>query len=137
MARRELLRHGSVVLDCEGFAKLLSRDRRLLSILAKALEKERRVVCSAATLIEAQHSKIKAAEFAYARSMVAVEPVTEHIANEAVSLLRTAGLHGHRHAIDAMVAATAIVQSGSVTLLTSDPDDMNTPLGRRVAVVRV
>lgn len=137
MARSELLTHGSVVLDCEGLAKLISRDKRILSILARAVPKERRVICSAATLIEAQHGKVREAEFSYARSRIVIEPVTEKIANEAVSLLRSAGLHGHRHAIDAMVAATAMAQPGGVALLTSDVDDMNALCGQRIRIVKV
>ncbi|PSK97110.1 hypothetical protein CLV63_109113 [Murinocardiopsis flavida] len=108
-----------------------------MAFLARANTEERRIVCCAATLIEAQHSKVKAAELSYARSLVSVEAVTEEIANEAVALLRAAGLHGHRHAIDAMVAATAMAQQGGVVLLTSDVDDMTALCGDRVAVVKV
>jgi hypothetical protein len=37
-----------------------------------------------------------------------VEPLTKDLARQASGLLKSAGLHGHKYAIDAMVAATAI-----------------------------
>lgn len=40
------------------------------------------------------------------------------------ALLRTVGLHGHKHAVDAMLCATALAQPGRVTVLTSDVDDV-------------
>ncbi|MET8050120.1 hypothetical protein ABZU75_21230 [Streptosporangium sp. NPDC005286] len=39
-------------------------------------------------------------------SRLKVEPVTEEICVRAIELLRDAWLHGHRYAIDAVVAAT-------------------------------
>ncbi|MFB8176684.1 hypothetical protein ACFC8N_11570 [Streptomyces sp. NPDC055966] len=38
--------------------------------------------------------------------------------------LRAAGLHGHKHAIDAMLCATALQYPGRVTILTSDVEDI-------------
>jgi predicted nucleic acid-binding protein len=66
-----------------------------------------------------------------------VEPVTAELARQAGRLLQQAERHGHPHAIDAMVAATALAASGPTTVLTSDPDDIAALCGQRVAVVRV
>lgn len=59
-------------------------------------------------------------------------------------LLGTAGLSGHRCAIDAVVAATALELARPVVLLTSDPDDLSRlteepdrPKDQRIAVVHV
>jgi len=59
-------------------------------------------------------------------------------------LLGSTGLSGHRRAIDAVVAATALDAERPVVLLTSDPDDMNRlvsepdrPKTQRVVVVPV
>jgi hypothetical protein len=59
-------------------------------------------------------------------------------------LLGTTGLSGHRCAIDAVVAATALDLERPVVLLSSDPDDMNRlveeperPKAQRVVVVHV
>lgn len=128
---------GCLILDCEGFAKLIRLDPVVLGFIKSAQHKGIRVVCSSATLIEAQHDRIKPGQFAYARSRVAVEPVSEATAVAAVDLLRQAGMAGHRCAIDAMVAATALAHPGPVTMLTSDPDDMELLCGERVEVVAV
>jgi hypothetical protein len=66
-----------------------------------------------------------------------VEPVTEPIARRATAILAEAGLHGHRHAIDAMLSATALAAAGPVTVLTSDPEDIATLCGRNVTVIKV
>jgi predicted nucleic acid-binding protein len=75
---------------------------------------------------------------------IAVVPVTAAIARRAGELLGTTGLPGHRCAIDAVVAATALDLERPVVLLTSDPDDMNRlveeperPKAQRIAVVHV
>jgi hypothetical protein len=59
-------------------------------------------------------------------------------------LLGAAGLSGHRCAIDAVVAATALELDRPIVLLTSDPDDMNRlveeparPKAERIVVVPV
>lgn len=53
------------------------------------------------------------------------------------SLLHEVGLDGHQHAIDAMVAVTALHQPGPVVMLTSDVDDMSRLCGSRVTLVAV
>ena len=50
---------------------------------------------------------------------------------------RRSGLHGHRHAIDAMLSATALATPGPVTVLTSDPEDIATLCGRNVTIIKV
>jgi len=54
-----------------------------------------------------------------------VVPVTAAIARRAGELLGTTGLSGHRCAIDAVVAATALGLERPVVVLSSDPDDMS------------
>ncbi|WP_211268829.1 hypothetical protein [Actinoplanes subtropicus] len=44
-------------------------------------------------------------------------------------------MHGHKYAIDAMVAEVALRLPGPVVVLTSDVDDMVGLCGRRVRVV--
>ena len=48
-----------------------------------------------------------------------------------------AGLHGHKYAIDAAVAETALGQHRPVVMLTSDIDDMTKLCGDRVRLVSV
>jgi hypothetical protein len=59
------------------------------------------------TLVEAYHSKLQRPRWRWALSRLCVEPVTEQIAGDAIDLLQHAGLHGHKYAIDAVLAAVA------------------------------
>ena len=75
---------------------------------------------------------------------IIVISVNEGIARRAGELLGAAGLSGHRCAIDAVVAATALAMDRPVVLLTSDPDDLDKlveeperPKAQRIVVVRV
>jgi predicted nucleic acid-binding protein len=75
------------------------------------------------------------ARFDWAVSRLVIEPVTEDIARTASKLLALHGLHGHPHAIDAMVAATALAATPPRILLTSDPKDLAKLCGVGVRVV--
>jgi predicted nucleic acid-binding protein len=57
-------------------------------------------------------------------SRITIVPVSAEIARKAGELLGKTGLSGHRCAIDAVVAATALELERPVVLLTSDPDDL-------------
>src|SRR5262249_12119512 len=77
-------------------------------------------------------------------SRITVQPVSAKLARRAGELLGTTGLSGHRCAIDAVVAATALDLPRPVVLLTSDPDDLSRlveepgrPKDQRIAVVHV
>jgi 5'-3' exonuclease len=65
----------------------------------------------------------------------------DHLISIARSLLCDAGLHGHKYAIDAVLAAVALSaaeQGTQVTVLTSDTDDLKKFLaGSEVNVVAV
>jgi hypothetical protein len=103
--------------------------------LAVALEDDIRVVISAATIVEADHDKVHPARLAWTLSRLTVEPLTKDLARQASDLLKSAGLHGHKYAIDAMVTATAIAATDKpVQVLTSDADDIEKLLGERLDV---
>ena len=86
-------------------------------------------------MIEASHGKINRSRWNFVLSELRLEPLTVELAKEAAELLRATGLHGHKYAIDAMVAATAMRQPGPVVLLTSDVDDMSELCGKRIELV--
>lgn len=92
------------------------------------------VAVSDLTLIEAWHSKVRMDRFRWYVSRLQVLPVTEAITWSAIDLLRNAGLHGHKYAIDAVVAATALSYRGPRVLLTSDSDDMLELCGDRANI---
>ncbi|MGJ5833118.1 hypothetical protein [Streptomyces ossamyceticus] len=70
-------------------------------------------------------------------SRLEVLPVSDAITWRAIDLLRNANLHGHKYAIDSVVAATALGYAGPRIIVTSDADDMNKLCGDRVRVVGV
>ncbi|MCX5386200.1 PIN domain-containing protein [Streptomyces sp. NBC_00083] len=115
---------GALILDSEGLAKAVQRDREVHEWLTAARDADLPVITSAAVLVEVIHPKINDAALKWTLSRLRVEPVTQAIAQSAATLLRTAGLHGHKYAIDAMLCATALAQAGHVTILTSDVEDI-------------
>ncbi|MFE7675219.1 DNA-binding protein [Streptomyces albidoflavus] len=128
---------GTLVLDSEGLAKAVRRDRGLTTWLTLALAEDWRVVTSAATLVEVMHPRVNRAALEWTLSRLVVEPVSEVIARQAAALLADAGLHGHKYAIDAMLSATAAASPAPVTVLTSDPEDISLLCGPAVTVVPI
>ncbi|MEV4923219.1 DNA-binding protein [Streptomyces roseoverticillatus] len=130
---------GALILDSEGLAKAVQRDREVHEWLTAARDADLPVATSAAVLVEANHPKINDAALKWTLSRLRVEPATQAIAQSAATLLRAAGLHGHKHAIDAMLCATALTQPDHVTILTSDIEDiaMLTASHARIATEKV
>ncbi|WP_405586700.1 type II toxin-antitoxin system VapC family toxin [Streptomyces sp. NBC_01190] len=128
---------GTLVIDSEGLAKAVLRDREVTGWLALARADDMRVVTSAATLVEVMHPGINRAALEWTLSRLVIEPVTESIARQASALLADAGLHGHKYAIDAMLCATALAAAGPVTVLSSDPEDVTALCAGRVTVMKI
>ncbi|MER5632007.1 PIN domain-containing protein [Streptomyces nitrosporeus] len=137
MTRSPAVPGGTLVLDSEGLAKAVLRDRTLTGWLALARADDLRVITSAATLVEVVHPRINRPALEWTLSRLVVEPVTEPVARHAAALLAGTGLHGHKYAIDAMLTATALAAPGPVTVLTSDPEDLIALCGGRLTVIRV
>ena len=128
---------GTLVLDSEALSKLSRRHRDMTVWLDVARTLDLLVVTSAATLVEARDPKLSQAAFDHAVSLTKVRPVTEEIARTASKLLAAEGLHGHKYAIDAMLAATAHLEHGDVTVVTSDVEDLRHLCHARIAVEQV
>ncbi|MEV6775520.1 type II toxin-antitoxin system VapC family toxin [Streptomyces syringium] len=128
---------GTLVLDCEGLSKLVQRSPELSEWLSAAEAEDIRVVISSVTLVEARDPRVNQARFDYAVSRVTIIPPTEAIARHASKLLAAACLHGHKYALDSIVAATALASPTPVTVLTSDPEDLLTLCGQGVHIVKV
>jgi predicted nucleic acid-binding protein len=137
MTRSSAVPAGTLVLDSEGLAKAVLRDRDMTGWLALALADDLRVVTSAATLVEVIHPRINRPALDWTLSRIVIEPVSEDIARRASELLSGVGRHGHKYAIDAMVSATALAAPRPVTVLTSDPEDIATLCGRHVTVIKI
>ncbi|MFB4272556.1 type II toxin-antitoxin system VapC family toxin [Nonomuraea sp. GTA35] len=137
MTRSPAAPGGTLVLDSEGLAKAVLRDRTVTAWLALARADDLRVITSAATLVEVVHPRVNRPALEWTLSRLIVEPVTEPIARHASTLLSNAGLHGHKYAIDAMLSATALAAPAPVTVLTSDPEDLAALCGARVTVIKI
>ena len=144
MAGRRVAAGGTLVLDAEGLSKLAAGDARTRGYLDSAVARGARIVISAITLTEALRGGPRDTAVHRVLARITVVPVTAAIARRAGELLGTTGLSGHRRAVDAVVAATALGTERPVVLLTSDPDDLNKlveephrPKAERIAVVRV
>jgi predicted nucleic acid-binding protein len=128
---------GSLVLDSQGFSLYVDQDRAVLNLVRSALERGADRIINAVTIGEAQRPGLKRQRREYVLSQLNVKPLTVAWAKEAAQLLEDTGLRGHSHAIDAMVAVTALHQTPPVVMLTSDMDDMATLCGDRVRLVAV
>ncbi len=144
MAGQRVAAGGALVLDSEGLSKLAAGDARVRGYLDSARARRARVAVSAITLTETLRGGGRDAALYRVLSRITVVPVTVQIARRAGELLGATGLSGHRCAIDAVVAATALGLERPIVLLTSDPDDMNRlveepdrPKAERIVVVRV
>ncbi|MER8231719.1 PIN domain-containing protein [Streptomyces sp. NPDC094049] len=137
MTRSPAAPGGTLVLDSEGLAKAVLRDRTVTAWLALARADDLRVITSAATLVEVVHPRINRPALEWTLSRIVVEPVTEAIARHAAALLTDVGLHGHKYAIDAMLSATVLAAPGPATILTSDPDHLSALCRGRATVIHV
>lgn len=125
------------MLDSEGLSKWCVADQKVTAYVRAAHDNDFRVITSALTSIEAYDMRVKNDRFRWHLSRLRIEPVTDEIAFEAIDLLRAAGLHGHKYAVDAVVAATALRAVKPTVILTSDVDDMTKLCGKGVRVVEV
>ncbi|MFF4763028.1 PIN domain-containing protein [Streptomyces sp. NPDC001292] len=138
MARTQgQLSHGVLLLDSEGLSRFMNGDPYVTGLIRTAQAKDTLVAVSNLTLIEAWHSKIRMDRLRWHVSRLEVLPVTDAITWRAIDLLRNADLHGHKYAIDSVVAATALGYSGPRIIVTSDADDMNKLCGEKVRAVAV
>lgn len=144
MAGQRVAAGGTLVLDSEGLSKLATGDARARAYLDSARARRAQVAVSAITLTETLRGGPRDANVHRVLSRITIVPVTAQTARRAGELLGATGLSGHRCAIDAVVAATALGLERPIVMLTSDPDDMNRlveeperPKAERIVVVRV
>jgi hypothetical protein len=126
---------GSLVLDNEGLSRAAT-DRSMYVRLQAAYADGRRVVTSAAILAEALRGTQRDAAVYRVLNGVVVEPVTRAVGEKAGRLIGEARL-GSGQAVDAILVATALAETGPVVIATSDPGDLKALIGdeRRVTVV--
>lgn len=114
----------SLVLDAEGVSKLATEDPLVVPHILEARKREAPVVASAATLAEVLRGSPRDAGVHRVLKKVDIVPLTRDLGRSAGELLGASGLPATA-CIDAMVVATALVQTRPVMILTSDPEDIS------------
>ncbi|MBF6044859.1 DNA-binding protein [Streptomyces sp. NRRL B-1677] len=127
----------TVVLDSQGLSAWIAQDRKILAMFQVFHAMGADLVIGADTIVEVSHARVNLPRLHRVLSRVKVEPLTEDAAKASAELLKTAGLHGHKYAIDATVAEAALRQPGPVAVLTSDVDDMARLCGDRVRIIGI
>ncbi|AWI29679.1 PIN domain-containing protein [Streptomyces tirandamycinicus] len=127
----------TLVLDSEGLSAWIQQDRTVERRIQIFYEQEATLALCANTIIEATRAGTSIPRLNWLLSRVKVEPVTEESAKAAARLLKDAGLHGHKYAIDATVAEMALRQPGPVVMMTSDLDDMARLCGDRIRLMGI
>lgn len=125
----------SLVLDSQALSLLLRNDRQMITRIEAARRVGVPVLVSALTVVEAVYGKTDTVRLHWVLSRLQVQDATHADSLTAVQLLSEAGgLHGHKYAIDALVAAMALRVPGPVLVLTSDRDDWTKLCGDRVQI---
>ncbi|MEU5820680.1 hypothetical protein K388_03182 [Streptomyces sp. KhCrAH-43] len=137
------LRQRVFVFDSEALSKAVRGDRELTALLKAAPGLDIPVITSALTTLEAWDPReaSRQAPWNWTLSRIRVVHTDDQVITMARDMLKEAGLHGHKYAIDAVLAAVAgreAVQGAQATVFTSDTDDMRQLLaGRPVRVEQV
>lgn len=112
-------------------------DRKMIAWLDLAARGEAEVVTSPMTVIEAYDGRSTEQRWDWVLSRLNVAEIGRDEARQARRLLADAGLHGHKYAIDAVLAVVARRQQGQVTVFTSDADDLERLLPKSIVVKKV
>ncbi|WP_432157469.1 PIN domain-containing protein [Streptomyces sp. bgisy153] len=125
----------SLVLGSQALSLLLRNDRQMVTRIEAARRVGVPVLVSALTVVEAVYGRTDTARLRWLLSRLQVQDVTQADSLTAVQLLADAGgLHGHKYAIDTLVAAMALRSPAPVLVLTSDRDDWSKLCGDRVQI---
>jgi predicted nucleic acid-binding protein len=126
---------GTLLLDSEGLSRLYRQEPRMLARVEVARGMGLRIGTTTMTRLEAEHGRVHRSRIAWTLSHLDVHPITRAISDAAAELLRTHGLSGHKHAIDAALAAVARSSTKPVAVATSDPDDLRRLCGPGIAII--
>ncbi|HBF78772.1 MAG TPA: hypothetical protein DD420_02175 [Streptomyces sp.] len=125
------------VLDCEALSLAVRGDRKMIAWLDLAARGEAEVVTSPMTLVEAYDGRITEQRRDWVLARLQVADIGKDEARQARRLLADAGPHGHKYAIDAVLAVIARRQKGQVTVFTSDVEDLERLVPESIVVRRV
>ncbi len=125
------------VLDCEALSLAVRGDRKMIACLDLAARGEADVVTSPMTLVQAYDGRTTEQRWDWVLSRLQVAGIGRDEARQARRLLADAKLHGHKYAIDAVLAVIAREQRGQVTVFTSDVDDLEKLVPDTIVIKRV
>ncbi|PVC82555.1 PIN domain-containing protein [Streptomyces sp. CS131] len=125
------------VLDCGALSLAVRGDRKMIAWLDLAARGEAEVVTSPMTLVEAYDGRTTEQRWDWVLSRLQVVDIGKDEARQARGLLTDAKLHGHKYAIDAVLAVIARQQRGQVTVFTSDVDDLEKLVPDTIVVKKV
>ncbi|WP_246083220.1 hypothetical protein [Nonomuraea diastatica] len=89
------------------------------------------------TVIEAHDGRITEQRWDWVLSRLDVAAIGKDQARQTRRFLADAKLHGHKHAIDAVLAVIARQQEGQVTTCTSDEDDLEKLVPDSIVVKKI
>lgn len=117
------------VFDCEALSKAVRGDREVVALIKAAPRMDIPVVTSALTTLEAWDPRegVRQALWSWTLSRIRIVHTDDHVISTARDMMKAAGLHGHKYAIDAVLAAVAAreaTKGAQVAVFTSDTDDM-------------
>jgi hypothetical protein len=131
------------VFGSEALSKTVQGDREMTALVKTAPRLDIPIVAPALTTLEAWDPRGASRQALWNRALSRVRIVRtdDQVISMARDMLKAAGLHGHRYAIDAVLAAVAgreSSQGAQATVFTSDTDDTNQLLaGHSVRVEKV
>ncbi|GAA1519474.1 hypothetical protein GCM10009677_60960 [Sphaerisporangium rubeum] len=125
------------VFDCEALSLAVRGDRKTIAWLDLAARGQVEVLTSPITVVEAHDGRTTERRWDWVLSRLNVPDVGKADARLARRLLAEAELHGHKHAIDAVLAVIARRQKGQVTVFTSDVDDLEKLVPDTIVVKKV
>ncbi|MED7926263.1 hypothetical protein SMD20_18550 [Nonomuraea sp. LP-02] len=125
------------VLDSEALSLAVRGDRQMIARLDLAARGHAEVVTSPMTMVEAFDGRVTEQRWDWVLSRLNVADIGRDQARLARLLLSDAKLHGHKYAIDAVLAVVARQQKGQVTIFTSDVDDLEKLVPNSIVVKKV
>jgi hypothetical protein len=118
------------VFDSEALSKAVQGDREMAALIKTAPQLDISIITSALTTLEAWDPRetSRQALWNWTLSRIRVVHTDDQVIAMARDMMKAAGLHGHKYAIDAVLAAVAgreAARGAQATVFTSDTDDMN------------
>ncbi|MEU6325037.1 hypothetical protein [Streptomyces sp. NPDC047009] len=142
-AKRHPPRQRVFVFDSEALSKAVQGNREMAALIKTAPRFDIPIVTSGLTTLEAWDPRetSRQALWGWTLSRIRIVHTDDRVIALARGMLKKAGLHGHKYAIDAVLAAVAgreAAQGAQTTVFTSDTDNMSQLLaGHSVRVEKV